>query len=145
MITPTLSSTFPRYTRDIHLIVPLLKPDELGLLQRTKSEFPNMIFKTISADHTACKPTNCMETDQCLPTEQGEHPSCIVLSALVNAIGLVGLVDLIDLAGLVDLIVLVGLLNLIELLRSTDLITAPDSYKASHSSASTSCAAKLHN
>jgi hypothetical protein len=43
------------------------------LLQRTKSEFPNMIFKTISADHTACNPANLLVKEQCLPTEQGEQ------------------------------------------------------------------------
>jgi hypothetical protein len=42
-------------------------------LQRTKSEFPNMIFKTISADHTACKPSNLLVKEQCLPIDQGEQ------------------------------------------------------------------------
>lgn len=42
--------------------------------QRTKAQFPNMIFKTISADHTACRPSAALVKEQCLPSEQGEAP-----------------------------------------------------------------------
>jgi hypothetical protein len=68
---PRLSS--PNMTRLEMHIVTNATTSIMYNLQRTKSEFPNMIFKTISADHTACKPSNLLVKEQCLPIDQGEQ------------------------------------------------------------------------
>jgi hypothetical protein len=45
----------------------------LLLLQRTKDEFPNLLFKVSAHDHTACRNVARFEqVDACLPAEEGE-------------------------------------------------------------------------
>jgi hypothetical protein len=45
----------------------------LPLLQETQDEFPNLLFKVVAHDHTACRNGARFEqVEQCLPAEQGE-------------------------------------------------------------------------
>jgi hypothetical protein len=49
----------------------------LLLLQRTKDEFPNLLFKGSVHDHTACRNGARFEqVEQCLPAEEGERQVC---------------------------------------------------------------------
>lgn len=52
---------------------------EVGeLYQKTRSEFPNWLFKTSTHDHTACREGKRHEvTDQCIPAVEGGYPASL--------------------------------------------------------------------